>query len=97
MDDATIRRAANALIDATPAPARVVLLEQPDGSDRMFVVVVDEITDRAGEMARLDRILRRLLIPADVAVLTEAEMHRRHDLGALLRELTIRGRIIPEP
>ncbi|MHB8243559.1 MAG: nucleotidyltransferase domain-containing protein [Solirubrobacteraceae bacterium] len=45
-----------------------------DGDDRSdfdFLVIEREVGDRFDEMVRLDRVLGRMLIPADVVVISE--------------------------
>lgn len=46
-------------------------------SDVDLLVVEDEVPDRFGEMVRLDRVLRGLLMPVDLLVVSEAEFERR--------------------
>src|SRR5271166_2859402 len=73
----TIDRAGCALIDAASAPAKVILCgsrargDANDRSDFDFLVVERDVADRFAEMARLGRVLGRLLIPADVVVVSE--------------------------
>jgi predicted nucleotidyltransferase len=72
--EATIERPGKILIEATTAPAKVILFgsrSRGDGDDRSdfdFLVIEREVDDRFGEMVRLGRLLGRLLIPADVVV-----------------------------
>ena len=84
-----IERAGRALIEATAAPAKVILFgsrargDADERSDFDFLVIEQEVGDRFGEMARLDRVLGRLLIPADVVVVSEQHAQKwagqRHD------------------
>src|ERR1700739_4921437 len=73
----TIGRAGRALIDAASAPAKVILFgsrargDANDRSDFDFLVVEREVADRFAETARLGRVLGRLLIPADVVVVSK--------------------------
>lgn len=79
-----IERAGRALIGAVPAPAKVILLGShavgtaDEQSDFDFLVIESEVSDRFAEMARLGRLLGRMLVPADVVVVSEREAHLRH-------------------
>ena len=98
-----IERAGRALIEATPAPAKVILFGLHVGGDGEvrgdyeFLVIEREVNDRFGEMARLGRILGRLLIPAQVVVASEQEVRRGGSVkGTTLHEALIHGRVIAE-
>lgn len=99
----TIERAGRALIEAVAAPAKVILFgshargDEDDRSDFDFLVIERGIDDRFGEMVRLDRILGRLLIPADVVVVSEEHVRRWESVkGTMIHEAMSQGRVIAE-
>lgn len=102
-DHALIERASRALIDAVAAPAKVILFgsrargDADDRSDFDFLVIETEVQDRFGEMVRLGRILGRLLIPADVVVVS-AEHARKWEAvsGTMIRDAMAEGRVVAE-
>jgi predicted nucleotidyltransferase len=77
VERAAIESAASALADAAASPAKVILFgsrARGDGDDRSdfdCLVIEREVGDRFDEMVRLDRVLGRMLIPADVVVISE--------------------------
>jgi predicted nucleotidyltransferase len=98
-----IARAACALIEAVRAPAKVFLFgshargDAGEHSDFDFLVIEHEVDDRFGEMARLSRILGRLLIPADVIVVSEQYAQQWGAVkGTLLHQALREGHIIAE-
>lgn len=102
-DGATIELAGRALIEATEGPARVILFgsrARGDGDDRSdfdFLVIKRDVDDRFGEMARLGRVLGRLLIPADVVVVSEQHARKWESVkGTMIHEAMSEGRIIAE-
>jgi predicted nucleotidyltransferase len=103
VEQTTIERAAQALIEAAGARAKVLLFgshargDAHERSDFDFLVIEPEVEDRFGEMARLSRILGRLLIPADVVVVSE-QYARRWGMvkGTPLHEALREGRIVAE-
>jgi predicted nucleotidyltransferase len=99
----TIDRAGRALIDAASAPARVILFgsrargDANDRSDFDFLVVERDVANRFAEMARLGRILGRLLIPADVVVVSEQYAKKWGPVrGTLIHEAMSQGEVIAE-
>jgi predicted nucleotidyltransferase len=99
----TIERAGRALIDAAPAPAKVILFgsqargDADDGSDFDFLVIERDVEDRFGEMVRLGRILGRLLVPADVVVVSEEYAKKWASVkGTLVNEAMSEGRVLAE-
>jgi predicted nucleotidyltransferase len=91
-DGATIELAGRALIEATEGSARVILFgsrARGDGDDRSdFDFLV---------MARLGRILGRLLIPADVVVVSEQHARKWESVkGTMIHEAMSEGRVIAE-
>ncbi|HEX5308688.1 MAG TPA: nucleotidyltransferase domain-containing protein [Solirubrobacteraceae bacterium] len=102
-DGVTIERAGQALIEATTAPAKVILFgsrARGDGDDRSdfdFLVIEREVDDRFGEMVRLGRILGRLLIPADVVVVSEKHAQKWGSVkGTMVHEAMSEGRVVAE-
>jgi predicted nucleotidyltransferase len=77
-----IDRAGRALVQAARTPARVLVFgshargDAGEHSDFDFLVIEREVDDRFGETAHLSRILGRLLIPADVIVVSEQYAQR---------------------
>lgn len=99
----TIERAGRALIDAAPTPSRVILFgsrargDADERSDFDFLVVEHRVADRFAEMARLSRVLGRLLIPADVVVVSEQYAKRWASVrGTLVHEAMSQGRLIAQ-
>lgn len=91
------------MIDAAAAPAKVILFgsrargDATDRSDFDFLVVERDVADRFAEMARLGRVLGRLLIPADVVVVSEQYAHKWAPVkGTLVHEAMSRGQVIAE-
>jgi predicted nucleotidyltransferase len=102
-DGMTIERAGRALIEATAAPAKVILFgsrargDSDDRSDFDFLVIEREVDDRFGEMVRLGRILGRLLIPADVVVVSEQHAQKWGSVkGTMIHEAMSEGRVVAE-
>ncbi|MGH2831400.1 MAG: nucleotidyltransferase domain-containing protein [Solirubrobacteraceae bacterium] len=98
-----IDRAGRALIEAVPAPAKVILLgshargDADDHSDFDFLVIEPAVDNRFDEMVRLDRILGRMLIPADVIVVSEQYAQKwRAVKGSVIHEAMTQGRVIAE-
>ncbi len=99
----TIDRAGRALIEAAPSPARVILFgsratgRADERSDFDFLVIERSVEDRFGEMARLGRVLGRLLIPADVVVVSEQDASKWESVrGSLVHEALSEGRVVAE-
>lgn len=102
-EQATIERAAQAPIEAAGTQAKVLLFgshargDADARSDYDFLVIEPEVDDRFGEMARLSRILGRLLIPADVVVVSEQYAQRWGEVkGTLLHEALREGHVVAE-
>ncbi len=99
----TIDLAGRALIDAASAPAKVILFgsrargDATERSDFDFLVVERDVADRFAEMVRLGRVLGRLLIPADVVVVSEQYAEKWAPVnGTLVHEAMSRGKVIAE-
>jgi predicted nucleotidyltransferase len=100
---ATIERAGQALIEAVGAPSKVILFGSPapddagGGDDYKFLVIEQEVHDRFGEMARLGVLLGRLLIPAEVVVISAAQAEKAGAVrGSLIHRALGQGRVIAE-
>lgn len=100
---ATIERAGRALIDAVDAPSKVILFGSPSPDDASgdddykFLVIEQEVHDRFGEMARLGTLLGRLLIPAEVLVISADQVEKTVAAkGSLIHRALSRGRVIAE-
>jgi predicted nucleotidyltransferase len=66
-------------------------------SDFDFLVIEPEVDDRFEEMARLSRLLGRLLIPADVVVVSEEYAQRWGVVrGTLVHQALREGRVVAE-
>jgi predicted nucleotidyltransferase len=101
--EATIDRAGRALIGAVSSPAKVILFgsrargDANDRSDFDFLVVERDVADHFAETARLGRILGRLLIPADVVVISEQYAEKWAPVkGTLVHEAMSQGQVIAE-
>jgi uncharacterized protein len=76
VSESVIRKAADALLGATPAGSRVFVFgsqatgRADDRSDVDLLVVEPEVEDRVKEMLRLIDVLRPLRIPVDLVVLS---------------------------
>jgi predicted nucleotidyltransferase len=99
LDNETIEKAVDLLLEAAPAGSRVILFgshargdARPD-SDLDFLVIEPRVDDHRAEMVRLHRVLLPLRVPADVLVTTEADFREWHDTpGTVLYEAATEGR-----
>jgi uncharacterized protein len=101
--EATIEHAGRALIDAAPAPAKVILFgshargDADEGSDFDFLVIEAEVGDRLAETVRLRRVLADLGVPVDVIVMDAALAERRSKVRGTMVERALReGRVVAE-
>jgi uncharacterized protein len=101
--EATVERAGRALVEATTAPTKVILFgsrargDADDRSDFDFLVIERDVHDRFGEMVRLGRILGRLLIPADVVVVSQEHARKWESVkGTMIHEAMSEGRVVAE-
>lgn len=102
-DRATIERAGRALIEAVGPPSKVILLgaQSPDsagdGADYRFLVIEPQVDDRFAEMARLAALLGRMLIPADVVVVSAEQVAKTGAVkGTLIYQALNEGSVIAE-
>jgi predicted nucleotidyltransferase len=98
-----IERAGRALIDAAPAPAKVILFgsrargDANEGSDFDFLVIEREVENRLTEEVRLRRVLRGFGAPVDVIVMDEALVKRRAKVrGTMVNRALREGRVVAE-
>lgn len=98
-----IERAGRALIDAAPAPAKVILFgshargDANEGSDFDFLVIEREVENRLNEEVRLRRVLRGFGAPVDVIVMDEALVQRRAKVRGTMVDRALReGRVVAE-
>ncbi len=102
-DQVLIERASRALIEAVEVPAKVILFgsrargDADDRSDFDFLVIEREVQDRFAEMVRLGRILGRLLIPADVVVVSVEHVRKWEAVsGTMIHEAITEGQVVAE-
>jgi predicted nucleotidyltransferase len=98
-----IERAGRALIEAVPAPAKVILIGSYVGGDGEirgesdFLVIERDVEDHSGERARLGKVVGKLSIPAHVVVASEEEVRRDGSVvGTTIYEALNHGRVIAE-
>jgi len=98
-----IERAGRVLIDAAPAPARVILFgshargDADEGSDFDFLVIEPETQDRLAEAVRLRRALGDFGAPVDVVVMDAALAERRSKVRGTMVDRALReGRVVAE-
>ena len=100
MDQATIEKAVDLLLEAAPAGSRVILFgshargdARPD-SDLDFLVIEPRVADHRAEMVRLHHVLQPMRVPADVLVTTATDFEEWHDTpGTVIYEAAKEGRI----
>ncbi len=100
IDQATIEKAVDLLIEAAPAGSRVILFgshargdAKPD-SDLDFLVIEPRVADHRAEMVRLHHVLQPMRVPADVLVTSETVFEEWHDTpGTVLYEAAKEGRV----
>ena len=101
--EAMIDRAGRALIEAAPAPAKVILFgsrargEASDGSDFDFLVIEETVPDRLAEAVRLRNALGDFNAPVDVIVMDAALAERRSKVrGTMVHRALREGRVLAE-
>jgi predicted nucleotidyltransferase len=101
--EAMIERAGRALIDAAPAPAKVILFgshargDADDGSDFDFLVIEETVPDRLAEAVRLRDALGDFNAPVDVIVMDAALAERRARVrGTMVHRALREGRVLAE-
>lgn len=98
-----VERAAELLVRATDAPARIILFgsyargEPTRDSDLDFLVIERTVDDRIEESVRLRRALRGLGVPVDVIVMDEELVARRVKVpGTMVYRALREGRLVAE-
>ena len=101
--EAMIDRAGRALIDAAPAPAKVILFgshargDADDGSDFDFLVIEETVPNRLAEAVRLRDALGDFNAPVDVIVMDAALAERRARVrGTMVNRALREGRVLAE-
>ena len=101
--EAMIERAGRALIDAAPAPAKVILFgsyarsDADEGSDFDFLVIEEEVQDRLTEAVGLRRALGDFDVPVDLIVMDAALAERRAKVPGTMVDRALReGRVVAE-
>lgn len=81
-----------------PAPAKVILFGfRASGTADDFLVIERDLEDRFAEMTRPGRLLGRMLVPADVVVVSERDARKRGQVkGTLVNGALSRGRVLAE-
>jgi predicted nucleotidyltransferase len=102
VDEKAITTAARMLLRAAPR-SRVILFgshargEAGPDSDLDFLVVEPQVTARRTEQVRLRDVLRRLRMPADVLVVSEAAYRDWADTpGTVIYEAAHEGRVFSD-
>lgn len=102
-EQATIERAGRALIEAIEAPSKVILFGPQVGdsavgeADYKFLVVTPEVDDRFAEMARLAALLGKMLIPAEVVVVSAEQVEKTGKVkGSLIHQALKEGQVVAE-
>ena len=101
-DNATIKRLTELLI-AAAKPSRIIMFgsqargEAGDDSDLDVMVVEEGVSDRVGEMVRLNRLLRSFDIPVDLLVVSAEKFNYWCDTpGNVYFEAATEGRVLYE-
>ncbi len=99
---ATIKKLTELLIEAAK-PKRIIMFgsqargEASEDSDLDVMVVEEGVSDRAGEMVRLNRLLRSLDIPVDLLVVSAEKFNYWCDTpGNVYFEAATEGEVLYE-
>jgi predicted nucleotidyltransferase len=100
IDDATIAKAVELLVEAAPG-GKVILLgsyargDADEGSDVDFLVIEPEVRDQFQEMLRLKEVLRPLRIAVDVLVASQQHFEYWADTpGTVYYEALAEGKVL---
>jgi uncharacterized protein len=103
VSDELITRAARALAEAAGPAARVILFgsrargTSARDSDVDLLVVKRDVVDRFDETVRLARLAADLRVPADVVVVSEAQIEEWGEVkGTMLHDALAEGRVLAE-
>jgi predicted nucleotidyltransferase len=98
----TIRRLTELLVEAAK-PNRIILFgsrargEASEDSDLDVMVIEEVVSDRVGEMVRLNRLLRSLDIPVDLLVVSAEKFNYWRDTpGNVYFEAATEGEVLYE-
>ena len=101
-DAGTIKRLTDLLIEAAK-PNRIIMFgsqargEAGQDSDLDVMVVEEVVSDRVGEMVRLNRLLRSLDIPVDLLVVSAEKFNYwRETPGNVYFEAATEGKVLYE-
>lgn len=101
-DTETIKRLTELLIEAA-RPKRIIMFgsqargEADEDSDLDVMVVEEAVSDRVGEMVRLNRLLRSLDIPVDLLVVSAEKFNYWCDTpGNVYFEAATEGEVLYE-
>jgi predicted nucleotidyltransferase len=101
--EAMIDRAGRALIDAAPAPAKVILFglhargDASEDSDFDSLVIEETVPNRLAEAVRLRNALGDFNAPVDVIVMDAALAERRAKVrGTMVHRALREGRVLAE-
>jgi predicted nucleotidyltransferase len=103
VSDDLIAQAAKALANAAGGPARVILFgsrargTSANDSDVDLLVIKRDVHDRFDDSVRLSRLAAELRVPADVVVVSEAQLAEwGHLKGTMLHDALAEGRVLAE-
>jgi predicted nucleotidyltransferase len=103
IEEHVIQDAAQRLVNAASAPARVILFGSAAAgvggadSDLDFLVIERDCSDRFAETVRLRRALRPLRVPVDVVVVTEQHVQEWGEVpNTMLQAALSAGRVLAE-
>lgn len=101
-DTEAIKRLTELLVEAA-RPKRIIMFgsqargEAGEDSDLDVMIVEEVVSDRAGEMVRLNRLLRSFDIPVDLLVVSQEKFHYWCDTpGNVYFEAATEGEVLYE-
>jgi len=97
-----IQEAVRRIVEAAH-PVRIIVFgsqargDSTTDSDLDLVVIERDVPDRVGEMIRLERALRGLILPTDILVISEREFQEWADTpGSVYRAAGREGKVVYE-